>query len=214
VIRIKVIGILLATVAGAGLLLVRQPSIEAELAAIEPALNAKLSEREVQIDPGELVDLIYNFNTGLRIIDVRDEAEFNLFHIIDAQHATLDQMRDPAWVKRLPEETVFVLVSNDEKRATQAWKLLSAQGILNLYILAGGINYWLEIYDTDSQARTGLGRPKPDPKGDDTLRHEFAAALGSRHPAADPDPKEFPRREYVKKVKPIGRAPKKSGGCG
>lgn len=211
--RIKAIGILLAIAAGAGLLL-RQPSIDARLAAIEPALEARLSAREVQIDPAELVDLIYNYNTALRIIDVRDEAEFNLFHIIDARQATFHQMRDPVWVASLPKQTVIVVVSNDEKRASRAWKLLSAQGVANLYVLAGGTNYWLEHFDPDFQAAADPDRPKPDPVKDDTLRHAFAAALGSRHPAADPDPKEFPLKKYVKKVKPIGRTPQKSGGCG
>jgi rhodanese-related sulfurtransferase len=210
----KLVGIIVVILIGAGLLLVREPSLETKLARIEPDLNAKLKGRQVQIDSAELVDLTYNFNTGLRIIDVRDEAEYNLFHIMDAQHATLAEFRDSEWVKRLPEETVFVLVSNDEKRATEAWKLLSAQGVLNLYILEGGINYWLDLYDPKTETLSQEKSPAPRPKGDDTLRHKFTAALGSRHPAADPDPQEIPEREYTKKVKPIGRAPKKSGGCG
>ena len=212
--RIKLLGAVTVILLGAGLLLVRQPSIDAKLAAIEPQLNAKLKAREIQIDPAELLDLIYNFNSALRIIDVREEADFNLFHIIDSQHASLDQMRDSEWVKRLPQQTVFVFVSNDEERATQAWKLLSAQGVGNLYILGGGINFWLDLYDQESLERLDSRQPTPNSQGDDALRHRFTFALGANHPAADPDPKHVAKREYVKKVKPIGRAPKKTGGCG
>jgi hypothetical protein len=53
-----------------------------------------------------------------------------------------------------------------------------------------------------------------DPAGNDMLRHRLAFALGDKHQAADPDPESVSPREYVKKVKPIGRAAKKSGGCG
>ncbi len=212
--RMKLLGVVAAILLGAGLLLVRQPSIDAKLAAIEPQLDARLKAREIQIDPAEVLDMIYNFNTPMRIIDLRDEADFNLFHIIDSQHASLDQVREPEWVKRLPQQTVIVLVSNDEKRATQAWKVLSAQGVGNLYILKGGINFWLDVYDQESLGRSDARQPTPNPGGDDILRHRFVFALGANHPAADPDPKHVARRDYVKKVKPIGRAPKKTGGCG
>lgn len=212
--RTKAVGALLMIFAAAVLLLFRQPSIDAKLAGIEPELNSKLKAREAQIDPAELIDLIYNFNTALQVMDVRDEADFNRFHIIDSTPVTINQIRDPKWVKQLPKQTVMVLVSNDEKRAVQAWKLLSAQGVNNLYILAGGVNYWLDLYDNKSKQKLENVSPKFDPDGNDMLRHRFAFALGAKHPAADPDPKEIPKREYTKKVKSIGRAPKKSGGCG
>ena len=41
---------------------------------------------------------------------------------------------------------------------------------------------------------------KPDaPQGDDLLRYDFPAALGSQYPAAAPDPHEF-EIEYIPKV--------------
>ncbi|MGD2270253.1 MAG: rhodanese-like domain-containing protein [Desulfobacterales bacterium] len=212
--RYKIIGALTAILAAAGLLMLRQPTIEARLSAMQPELDAQLIARTVQIDPGELLGLIYNYNTALRIIDVRNEADFNLFHIIDSHHASLEQIRDPGWVKRLPQQTVFVLVSNDEKRATQAWKFLSANAVKNIYILEGGINYWLDLYGQESLEKIPTEQAAPKPVKDDTLRHQFMFALGGQHPASDPDPKQGLKRKYVKKVKPIGRVAKKTGGCG
>ncbi len=212
--KLKVIGALVAVVVGAGLLFFKQPTLETRLARIEEELDAKLKAREVQIDPGELLDIIYNNNIGLRIVDVRDEADFNLFHIIDSQRVTMDQVRDPGWAKDLPGETVIILVSNDEKRATRAWKLLSAEKVPNLYILEGGINFWLDVFGDEQQEGVRTREVLPHPDGDDTLRHTFDAALGSQHPASDPDPSRAEERTYTKKVKSIGRVVSKRGGCG
>jgi hypothetical protein len=88
------------------------------------------------------------------------------------------------------------------------------QNVPNLYLLAGGINAWLDLYG-DKPAEAGLPVDAVAGGGaDDALRHRFSAALGSRQPAADPDPHIAPRPEYVKKVKSIGRAGRKAGGCG
>jgi rhodanese-related sulfurtransferase len=212
--RAKIVGALVAVLAAAGLLVMRQPSLDARLADVETELNAALAARTVHIDPAELVDLIYNFNTALQIMDVRDEADYNLFHIVDAMRVTFDQMEDPKWIKGLPKQTVTVLVGNDEKRAVEAWKLLSVQGVNNVYVLAGGINFWLDLYGDGPKRRGEKMLSQPDLPGDDIFRHRFTFALGAKHPGADPDPKSVPPRKYVKKVKPIGRVAKKSGGCG
>jgi rhodanese-related sulfurtransferase len=212
--KLKVVGALVAVAAATGLLLKGQPTLEDKLQARAPELEARLKAREVQIDPAELLDVLNNYNTGLRILDVRDEADYNLFHIVDSVRVTPGQIRDPAWVRTLPAETVFVLVSNDEQRAAGAWKLLAVQNVPNLYLLAGGINAWLDLY-SGKPAKAGVpGDAVAGGRADDHLRHRFSAALGSRHPAADPDPHLAPRPEYVKKVKSIGPAGRKAGGCG
>jgi len=209
----KSIGIGIALLASIGLIFFREPSVEKKIAEREPELHKVLEARIVHIDPAELLDQIYDFNTRLKIMDVRSESDYNLFHIVDAENVRPEQLRDTEWVNRLPKQTVFVLVSNDEKMATDAWKLLSVQGVLNLYILEGGVNFWLDLYHPGSriQAAAALG---PNPDGDDTLRHEFEFALGARHPAADIDPRDFLKRNYMKKIKQVGRVAKKSGGCG
>jgi len=211
--KLKMVGIFLAILAGAGLLVIGQPTLDDRVAKLDSELNRVLEAREVQIDPAELIDLNYNNNIGLKIIDVRDEADFNLFHIIDSEHVTMEQIRDSDWVRELPTDTILVLVSNDEKRASDAWKLLSVQKVVNLYILAGGINFWIQLFD-ENVGESHINDPIPLPNGDDKMRHNFSFALGVKHPASDPDPKLTEKREYTSKVKSIGPAPRKSGGCG
>jgi rhodanese-related sulfurtransferase len=203
----KTAGAALAVILGLGLIFFGQPTVQQRLERLEPAVLAKLDQRQVQIDPAELLDLIYNRNVRLKILDLRDEPEFNLFHITGSERVTPALLRDPEWVRTLPPQTVIVAVSNGESRAADAWKLLAAQKVLNIYLLEGGINHWLDVY--------GPARITSKPSGKDRARrYRFKAALGGRHPESGPDPEKVPRREYQTKVKGIGKKAKKRGGCG
>jgi hypothetical protein len=104
-----------------------------------------------------------------------------------------------------------IIVSNDENRAEEAWRILTVQGVKDLYILGGGVNFWLELYTKPDEQSINVPVPEG---GDDILHHTFEAALGSKHPAADPDPAHLPKRTYDPKIKLIGPVVAKSGGCG
>lgn len=211
--KAKLIGAMVFVLLGAGLLFFKQPTLQARLAGMEPKLDKQLKAREVQLDPAELLDVMNGFSQGLVILDVRSEADYNVFHIIGAQFTTMDQIRDPLWARALPTDSVIVLVSNDEQRATRAWKLLSAQGVPNLYILAGGVNFWLDVYGDPHNEKAATLKYTPG-TGDDTLRHSFEFALGSQDIGANPDFAHKPDRKYDKKVKLKGPGGHKAGGCG
>lgn len=144
------------------------------------------------------------------MLDVRSEADYNLFHIQDAQQVNMDELL--AMVPELhlqPANTLFVVMSNDETAATEAWKMLQAEAVPNAYILEGGINNWLATFGTESF----LAEHPPRPAGDDQLKYTFDAALGSRYAVAEPDPHLY-ELEYEPKVQmELKRAPT-SGGCG
>jgi len=175
--RWKIVAVLAALAAGAGLLFIPQPSLEARLNRVELELDSLLTAREVMIDPGELLDLVYNNNIAVKIYDVRDEADFNLFHIVDSVRISGDKVRDPVWVRNIPQQTVLMLVSNDEKRAIESWKLLKTQNVQNLYILDGGINHWLDVYSDPEDPSVRTQRTASH-SGVDALRYPFDAALG------------------------------------
>ncbi len=76
---------------------------------------------------------------------------YNQFHLRGAVHVPLDQVQAKA--KELhfePANTVFVTMSNDEAAATEAWKILRAESVPNIYILEGGINAWFKTYAGNS----------------------------------------------------------------
>lgn len=207
--KFKFVSALVLLAAAAGLALIGQPSAAERLAKAQPLLEARLAAQDARLDPGELFDLLQNNQLRLLLIDVRSEADYNLFHIADARRIELAELAQP-WPAAQSPETVIVVMSNDELAAEQGWMLLTAQGVGNAYILGGGINFWLTLY------RDGLVQtPLPDRHGgDDNLRHAFSSALGARQAAAHPDPVHTPKRVYTTKVKLAGAGKKPGGGCG
>ena len=179
---------------------------EAARVRLAPELQKEIESRTVHIDPGELLSLMNNNLVSLFILDVRDEADFNVFHLRDAQRTPAQAEADDPTVA-LPAQGVKVLVSNDEAQAEAAWKHLRALGVINLYILEGGINGWLKLYGAGVEAAGGEA-------GDGRLRYRFEEALGEHHPAAAPDRHQVPERTYEKKVKIVVPAAAAGGGCG
>jgi rhodanese-related sulfurtransferase len=199
-----------ALVLGAvALVVLGQPTNEDRWASVAAEKQPLLDERAVQIHPGELLDLSHDSAVKLVMLDVRDEADYNLFHILDSRHVPLEDL--PGIVSDLhfePENAVFVVMSNDEAAATEAWKLLVAESVPNVYILEGGINNWIALFgDDDLTKNFNAGA------GDDQLCYIFDSALGSRYSAAEPDP-EAHELTYTPKVQlQVKRGPT-SGGCG
>ena len=192
-----------------GLIIIGQPTNPERWTRISSEKQALLDERAVQIHPGELLDLTDDNQIKIVMLDVREEADYNLFHILDARHIPLDEL--PNIISELhfePANTVFVTMGNDEAAATEAWKILVAESVPNVYILEGGINNWIAIFGDDDLTKT-FNRGA----GDDQLCYIFDSALGARNPAAEPDAHNL-ELEYTPKVKlELKRAPT-SGGCG
>ena len=204
-------GLLLA--AAAALALYGQPDLEQKWNFMAPEYAARLEHREVYINPGELLELINDDFIELFIFDLRDERDWNIFHLIDSERISISKL--PAQrnrLRNLSELSVVVLVSNDEILSTRAWKQMMALAKPNVYILEGGINHWLNVYgvtheEQGDHAAASLDRP------DGSLRHPFKYALGARHAAARPEAHHVPQTEYTKKVRLLKKIARQ-GGCG
>jgi rhodanese-related sulfurtransferase len=143
---------------------------------------------------------------NLVMLDVRNEADYNLFHVKGADRVTLDQLEDVATeLKTAPDGTVAVLMSNDETLATEGWKTLTALGFPNVYILEGGLNNFIATCSETPFT--------PIAGEDETLRYEIKAALGGNH-ATSSLREHGTEIEYTPKVKIEKTAPTGGGGCG
>jgi len=201
-------------------LLVGQPSLERKVAWAESALDASLRSRAVHIDPAELLALMHGNQMPLVLLDVRPESDFNVFHLLDARRVDLKDLT-PRWASQVPANAVVVVMSNDEAGAHEAWKRLAV--LLNpnpyrpvtdrsrAYVLAGGVNRWLDVY----QAKRGeVPGPDVPASGEDRLAYRFAAALGARHEVARPPAAMIPARSFQAKVKAPAARRVVGGGCG
>jgi len=180
-----------ATLAAAVLLLLAlvvalkgQPTIEDRWNWIANEKEPLLKNREVYVDPAEVVELKKDIGVRVEIIDLRSEADFNLFHISESRRIDATTANEADFVRPLlaaSDNTVIFLVSNGEETATEVWRRLKAQGVVNLYIVEGGINGWLERYPLPEC----LARRKVKAVGEE-LAYEFSYSVGERNPSAHP----------------------------
>ncbi|MHC4960452.1 MAG: rhodanese-like domain-containing protein [Planctomycetota bacterium] len=181
----------LVVLAVAGLV-VGQPTVEDRVAWQSAETDKQLAKRAVQIDPGELLELMNNNRVRVAVLDTRDEAAFNLFHLVDARRLDPRPDRD-SWAMKLPAEDVKVVVAEDEQQAAATWRRLVALGLINVYLLDGGMPGWIDAYHG---------------------KQPFPAALGARHPASNPDPDKVTKRGFERKVKVRKPSAAAGKGCG
>ena len=79
--RTRYAGAGLLALGAAALIFIGQPTTADKWQALLPAKTPLLAERAVQIHPGELLDAVHNDALKVILLDVRGEADYNLFHI-------------------------------------------------------------------------------------------------------------------------------------
>jgi len=170
-----------------------------------------LENRLVFVTPAEAFKARYNQGMNPIYLDVRSEADYNLYHIDGAINVPFERIEEviPVLLSEPPTNSVFLVMSNDEAATVQAWKILVADAVPNVYILEGGVNNWIAFFGTEEDAL----RPNPN-AGDDQLGYLFPAALGNRYESCSPDPIEYENLEFVEKIKLQLKRDKSGGGCG
>ncbi|MEJ5223803.1 MAG: YeeE/YedE thiosulfate transporter family protein [Anaerolineales bacterium] len=193
-------------------LVIGTPNLDEKWARLAPIKEPVLAAREVYVSPAEMYHTMFDNKLISVLIDVRPEAEYNLYHINGAINVPLERVPTilPMLQARYSPRTVYFVMSNDEIAATQAWKILTAGAIANVYILEGGINNWITFFGADDPQIT----PLVGVLGEDQLRFAFPAALGARYRSAYPDPQKYEELEFEPKIKLQLQRDKTGGGCG
>ncbi len=209
-VRMAGAGALLA--AAVAVILIGSPSNTEKYARIAPEKDAILAQRAVQIVPAELFHTMYDDGLELIMLDVRTEADFNLFHLRGANHVPLEDVAalGPELLAHTAANRVIVVMSNDEADATEAWKALSAEAVPNVYILEGGINNWLSFFGKAEPTLQLLPTAVPV----ENLRFAFAAALGDRYDSSAPSLIQYESLTYTPKIVLQIQRDKTGGGCG
>jgi rhodanese-related sulfurtransferase len=196
-----------------------------------------VEERGVFVHPAEVVALKGDLSLQVDILDLRDEHDFNLFHLGGSRRAYAAALLRAGQLKDLlarPASSVTFLVGTGEAQALATWKELKAMGVGNLYVIEGGIDHWLELYPVPACVAERVADDGAGGTG-----WKFAWATGDSLPSAWPElpasrafrsPCEpavstavghggghqgsaWPAYTYAKKVKLKSKAAVK-GGCG
>lgn len=188
------------------------PTTNAKWAQVAPLKQPMLDQRAVYIHPGELLSSLGNDRLRVVMLDVRPEADYNLFHLQGAQNIRPNDLAalSKDFLAQSAANLVYVVMSNDEQAATAAWKVLTAESVPNVYILEGGINNWLKVFAAHEPEIV----PTPNPPGPERIAYQFPAALGARYEAAAPSPEEWKDLQFTPKIKLQIKRDKSGGGCG
>jgi len=187
------------------------PSTEQKYTQLAPVKDTALAKREVQIVPAELFHTMYDNKLQLVILDIRSEADYNLFHLRGARNVQPKEVKSivPELLANAAPNKVVVLMSNDEATATAAWKTLVAEAIPNVYILEGGVNNWLAFFGKEDRTITPIKATVSE-----SLQYKFTSALGDRYLASAPSLIEYETLKYEPKIKLQFKRDKSGGGCG
>jgi rhodanese-related sulfurtransferase len=175
-----------------------QPDAERLWALRASGLQERLDQRAVYVHPLEVAELIQDTTVHTRILDLRPEQHFNLFHLKGAVNVDLAALGEAGFVKALkalPPNTALFTVSTDEQLATAGWQLLTAQGVANVYVIEGGINRWLEVFPP----LPCLAAARPGPRAPESLAYTFFRSVGDCCSSASPavTPKRLPFDCYL-----------------
>ena len=199
------------------LLFVQQPSLEKKWGLMTDK-QQQLEKREVQIHPAELHKTLKDDTLRVVMYDLSDESDWNRFHLLDAKPLRPEQVKATIpQIKKLPAGTITMLMSHDEVRATEAYKLMVAAGVVNVYILEGGVKNWMAIYANPSQhaAHDAVAQAGEEHQEHSAKAHsEAMMALGDRAPGAAVEPHSHgDEPAFTAKIK-LQKKVKLSGGCG
>lgn len=170
-----------------------------------------LAKRLVFTSPAEAFKARYQQVMKPVYLDVRSEPDYNLYHLADSVYVPLERLSRivPSLLSEPPANTVFITISNDETRAVEAWKLLVASRVQNVYILDGGINRWIATFGAQDPSLTPLATA-----GADQLRYAFTTALGDRYKSCAPNPLAHEELKFQPRIVLQLRRDKSGGGCG
>ena len=220
--KARIVGMVFLMIMGMSVMLMGDPTVEerysrARFTRMENEVQVRytadeiLARRLIYITPAEAFSAKYNPAMNPVYIDVRSEADYNLYHLADAIHIPLDRLTDAVSVllAEPPTNTVFIVMSNDEAAAVVAWKLFTGSNLNNVYILEGGINNWIAFFGGSEEGFT-----RNPLAGEDQLAYLFTQALGDRYESCSPDPIAHKDLEFESRIILQLRRDKSGGGCG
>ncbi len=116
------------------------PYLERHASLDVAALSSAVARDQDRITPVDLATWIKDRKAGLRVLDVRPQADFDAYHVPAAEFLPLDALASA----RFPASDTLVVYSEDGARAAQAWVFLRALGFQRVYCLRGGLAAWLD----------------------------------------------------------------------
>ncbi len=135
-------------------------------------LLTELQKNSVYVQADELAHWIIDKDPGIQVADIRSEKDFNNYHIPGSIHIPFEQLENVEKEDLFDKTEMLILASNGNTRAGQAWILLKQMGYEDVYILAGGLNHWVQNFSNPEH-------PKGAYSDDELFTFQFRKAAGA-----------------------------------
>ena len=124
------------------------------------------------VTPDYIADLLVNKDPDLRLIDVRNQNEFERYSLPDAINIPLNDILSDEWKDIIDQDIKMnVFYSNGTPDAEKAWMVTRQLGYRNNYVLQGGLNYWTEtILNPEA--------PSPASPDEELAKYDFRKGAG------------------------------------
>lgn len=136
------------------------------------ALLDEMRQQDYFISAEELAHLIIDKDPGFQLIDLRSKEDYEKYHIPSNMHIPFETLDAQNAKDNLDEEKMIILASNGNTRASQAWILLRQMGYEEIYILAGGMNNWVNVFNNPQQPENAFAN-------DELFKYQFRTSAGS-----------------------------------
>lgn len=172
-------------------------------------LLAEVNSRTQYITPDAVADMIVKKDPSLRLIDVRNQEEYEKFSLPGAINIPVADLLSDKYADILNQDVKMnVFYSNGSLVANEAWMITRQLGYINNYVLEGGLNYWFDAI-MNPQKPSSVSSDEEFAKYD--FRKSAGAALGgggvvaasSEQSSSGPKPA----------IKPAAKKKKAAGGC-
>jgi rhodanese-related sulfurtransferase len=163
--------------------------------------------REQYFSPEEVADLIIKKDPSIRLIDVRDPAEFEKFNLPNSMNIPLPNLLAEEWSDYLDQDIQMnIFYSNGALKANEAWMITRQLGYENNFVLEGGLNYWAETI-MNPQA------PKSTSPNEEFARYDFQKGAGMALGGTVMASSSASSTSVKPKIKKRSKKKRAAGGC-
>ncbi len=119
-----------------------------------------------------VADMLVQKDPSLQLIDIRNQTEFDQYHISGAINIPLDNILSEEYSAYFDQDIKMnVLYANGTTNASEAWILLRQNGYKSIFVMQGGLNHWAETIMNPAQ-------PSATAADDELARYDFRKAAG------------------------------------
>ena len=115
----------------------------------------QLHNQSNYMEAEEVAHMIIDKDPSFQIVDIRTVIDFKKYHIPGSVSIQIEALFDNETKDIIDEEKTIILVSNGNTLSGQAWLLMRSNGYQDLFVLHGGMNHWVNVFNNPETPKEG-----------------------------------------------------------